>query len=174
MIGSGRGVQFKEFTVRSRLQAPPAEVWQGVGRMAGVNWELWPLVRMTHPPALDRFDPATFPIGRRAFRSWLLLGGVLPVDYDDLTFASLEPGRGFLERSCLLSARLWEHERTLEVTPGGCYLTDRVRFVPRVLGTGAALGPIYRAAFRYRHSRLRRRFGGGAAQVDGDCATRPR
>ena len=52
--------------------------------------------------------------GQRLFRSWLLVGGLLPVDYDDVSFAEVEPGRRFLERSSLLSQSVWEHERTIE------------------------------------------------------------
>ena len=39
---------------------------------------------------------------------------MIPIDYDDLTLVALEPGRGFHERSRMLSMRVWEHERTLE------------------------------------------------------------
>ena len=36
-------------------------------------------------------------------RSWILLFGVMPVDYDDLGLERIEPGRGFLERSTMLT-----------------------------------------------------------------------
>jgi hypothetical protein len=49
--------------------------------------------------------------GTRAGRSWILLFGLIPVDYDDLGIAELEPGRRFLERSTMLSMGFWEHER---------------------------------------------------------------
>ena len=49
----------------------------------------------------------------------------MPFDYDELTLVRLDPGRGFLERSRMLSQRLWEHERTLEPSgEGGCLVTD--------------------------------------------------
>ena len=66
-------------------------------------------------------------LGERIFRSWVLLFGVLPIDYDDLTLIALEPGRGFHERSRMLSMRVWEHERTLEPDgEGGCRVRDRL------------------------------------------------
>jgi len=39
---------------------------------------------------------------------------VLRFDYDHLTIAKLNRGRGFDEESTMLSMRLWRHERTLE------------------------------------------------------------
>ena len=34
------------------------------------------------------------PLGRRWFRSWILLRGVLPFDYDELRIERLDPERG--------------------------------------------------------------------------------
>ncbi len=127
--------------------------------MAGVNDELWPIFRMTHPPGLDRL-PDDAPTGVRLFRSWVLLFGILPVDYDDLTLVRVEPGRGFLESSRLLTSRRWEHERTIEAASSGSVLTDRITFEPRVRAAGPALYRITRSLFVYRHRRLRKAFGG--------------
>lgn len=146
------------FEVASVVAASPETVWARVSTMAGVNAELMPLVRMTYPAHFARLDPALVPLGRRAFRSWLLLFGVLPVDYDDLCLVRVDPGRGFLESSTMLSQRRWVHERTLEPVPGGCLVTDRVRFEPRVRLAGPVFRPIFRLAFRWRHYRLRRAF----------------
>jgi ligand-binding SRPBCC domain-containing protein len=149
----------RSFEVSSRLSAPAAEVWAHATSMTGVNRELFPLVRMTHPRGLESLGDAELQLGRRAFRSWILLAGFLPIDYDDLTFVELGPGR-FLERSPMLTQREWQHERCVDTVSGGCVLTDRLRFVPRI----AALGPVFlltfRLAFRLRHWNLRRRFGG--------------
>ena len=103
-----------EFTARSRIDAPAERVWARVSTMAGVNDELAPLVRMTHPPGVDRLDAELGELGRPVFRSWVLLLGVLPVDFDDVTIVRLDPGAGFLERSRLGTQRVWEHERRLE------------------------------------------------------------
>ena len=77
------------------------------------------------PPGLNRL-PDDAPTGVRLFRSWVLLFGILPVDYDDLTLVRVEPGRGFLESSRLLTSRRWDHERTLEAASPGSVLTDRI------------------------------------------------
>jgi hypothetical protein len=99
---------------------------------------------------LDDVEPG------RIGRSWLLLFGFIPFDYDDLGIVRVEPGRGFLERSSMLSMRLWEHERTLEsLDEERCRLTDRVAWEPRLPLPGAALRPLVGFVFRHRHRRLR-------------------
>jgi ligand-binding SRPBCC domain-containing protein len=167
-----------ELTISSELAAPANELWQHAVSPQGVNRELRPLVRMTFPSGVEDLAAASGVLaaagmagdatgeasvagvasvtGRRLFRSWILLGGVLPVDYDDVTFVELEPGRRFLERSPMFSQRLWQHERTVEATATGCRVTDRVRFAPKLAVLGAVYAAIFRAAFRLRHRNLRR------------------
>ncbi len=156
-----------EFVVSSHLSAAPERVWRHAVSPAGVNRELRPLLRMTFPPDMADLTTGWKP-GRRRFRSWLLLGGVLPVEYDELAFAEVEPGRRFLERSTLLSQRLWEHERTVEPTARGCRITDRVRFEPRIAWLAPLHAPVFRAVFRWRHRNLRRLFGGAEAAPGAD------
>jgi hypothetical protein len=151
-----------EIRVGSELGAGTAVVWARVTDPAGINDELRPLLRMTVPRGapdfgLERLEPG--PIGR----SWVLLFGLVPFDYDEITLVRVESERGFLERSTMLSQRLWEHERTLEPAgEGGCRVTDRVAWEPRLPLPGALLRPLVLAVFRHRHRRLRRRFGGAA------------
>jgi hypothetical protein len=153
-----------EISERSRLNADAGEVWERIASLEGINYELRPLLRMTAPAELTSLDPGEIPVGTCIGRSWILLFGVLPFDYDDLTLVRLEPGRGFLERSRMLTQRLWEHERTLEPhPPGTCTLTDRVRFEPRLGLPGRPVAPVVQAIFRHRHRRLRRFFGGEPA-----------
>jgi hypothetical protein len=145
-----------EIAVSSELAADAAALWERIIDPAGINDELRPLMRMTVPAGARDFgldDPEPGHIGR----SWLLLFGFLPFDYDDLTIVRLEHGRGFLERSSMLSMRLWEHERTL--TPlgkGRCRITDRVAWQPRPPLPGVWLRPLVHAIFNHRHRRLRR------------------
>jgi hypothetical protein len=151
------------FSLSSALAATPAAVWAGANTIEGVNAEFWPFLRMTCPVPGAALDPAVVPLGRRLFRSWLLLFGVLPFDWDDLRLLRIEPEQGFLEESSMLSQRLWRHERTLEPTADGrgCVVTDRVEFVPRA--ALRPLGPLIlrlcRGVFRWRHRRLRQRHG---------------
>jgi ligand-binding SRPBCC domain-containing protein len=148
-----------ELTTTSTLAAPPAAVWQRIASMEGINHELGPWLRMTSPRGTE-LSVDQVPLGRRWFRSWVLLGGVIPFDYDDLCVERLEPGRGFLERSSMLSAGVWEHERTLEpLAGGGTRLTDRVAFEPRVAVIRRLHRAVIAATFRHRHRRLRAWFG---------------
>jgi ligand-binding SRPBCC domain-containing protein len=149
------------FTVASLLTAPPGKVWDRVSTFSGVNAELAPWFRMTGPKGFDRMEPQHITLGKPVFRGWLLLFGVLPIDFDDLTFVRFEPGKGFLERSRMSSMKLWEHERTLESHPEGTLLTDRVLFEPRLPMPGQR--GMFQGLFRHRHERLRRHFGGRPA-----------
>ena len=158
-----------EISVRSRLSAPAAAVWARVITPAGINDEMRPLLRMTVPAGLGDFGIESVEPGTRVGRSWILLFGLIPFDYDDLLLERVEPGRGFLERSTMLSQRLWEHERSLEpLGESACLLTDRVAWEPRPPLPGALLAPLIAAFFRHRHSRLRRRFGGAPAAAPGE------
>lgn len=149
------------FEVSSELDAPAAAVWAHATSLRGVNLELFPLFRMTGPAAGANTDLSAVPLGERLFRSWILLFGIVPVDYDDLTIVELEPGRRFLERSAMLTQRVWSHERTIELGgERGCTLTDRIAFAPRVPALGSLQQRIFRLVFAYRHRRLVGFFGG--------------
>jgi hypothetical protein len=149
-----------EIEVSSELGAGAEAVWARAIDPDGINYELRPLMRMTVPRGAEDFGldaPEPGHIGR----SWILLFGFLPFDYDDLNLVRVEPGRGFLERSSMLSMRLWEHERTLEpLGENRCQVTDRLAWEPRLPLPGAWLRPLISLVFRHRHKRLRLAFGG--------------
>ena len=108
-----------------RSAPPAAEVWARAATIAGVNAELAPFARMTTGEGDD-------PEGALG-RSWILLAGVLPVDYDDLRLEAVEAGRGFRERSVLGSCSAWHHDRTLHpLAGGGTRVVDDVAFTPRL------------------------------------------
>jgi ligand-binding SRPBCC domain-containing protein len=151
-----------EILVTSRLNAPASAVWERVITPDGINDEMRPYLRMTLPAGIDQIDPESVEIGVPVGRSWILLFGLIPFDYDEVCLVRLEPGRGFLERSKMLSQRVWEHERTIEPTASGCTVTDRVSWQPRLGLPGAPLRPAIGWFFRHRHARLRRHFGGVA------------
>jgi ligand-binding SRPBCC domain-containing protein len=150
------------FTVSSVVSAPPARVWDRVASFEGVNDELMPIVRMTCPAEHRRIDPATVPLGRPWFRSWLLLFGVLPIDWDHLKLVAIDPPHGFHEDSTMLSQRRWVHRRTLEPADGGTRVTDRIEFEPRVPLVGGALRALFAIVFRHRPARLAAHFRKGA------------
>jgi ligand-binding SRPBCC domain-containing protein len=150
--------------VRSRLGAPPAQVWERVITPEGINSELMPICRMTMPRGLQTLEPSEIELGKPLGRSWILLFGFLPIDYDEINLIRLEPEKGFLERSKMLSQSVWEHERTIEPDgENGSLISDRVRFEPRLGALARPLLPVFRTVFRHRHRRLRKHFGGTRA-----------
>lgn len=152
-----------EISVSSRLDASAEAVWARAIDPAGINYELRPLMRMTVPEGAEDFGLDELEPGHIG-RSWIFLFGLVPFDYDDLNIVRVEPGRSFLERSSMLSMRLWEHERT--VTPlgeGRCQVEDRLAWELRLPLPGAWLRPLIRFVFDHRHRRLQRFFGAAAA-----------
>ncbi len=143
----------------SLVAAPRERVWERVTTPEGVNAELMPIVRMALPPGIERLDVESVPVGTPIGRCRLLLFGLIPFDWDDLTLERLEAPAGFHEVSSMASMRIWEHERTLEPVEGGCRVTDRVGFLPRVPFPAVWVRPLFRTVFRHRHRRLRAHFG---------------
>lgn len=144
------------------LAAPPEAVWERAVAEEGINDELSPILRMTTPRGLRGKTVDTVEIGVPLGRSWILLGGLVPVDYDDLCLVELEPGRRFLERSRTLSFSVWQHERVIErAAEGGCRVTDRLGFelkrpVAAIPGSARLATAIVGWLFRHRHRRLAR------------------
>ena len=99
--------------VRSSIVGAPREhVWARAVTAAGVAHEFGPLLTMRFPAALRGRSIADVPLGQPLGRAWILLGGLLPVEFDDLVIAELEAPRYFRERSSLGSCRVWEHLRS--------------------------------------------------------------
>jgi hypothetical protein len=147
------------FRIASSLPAGPAAVWERATSAEGINAELGPVLRMTVPRGLDSLDLQNLQPGRLG-RSWILLFGIVPFDYDDIGLAWIEAERGFLERSTMLSQRFWEHERTLQVDGESTVIEDRLAWEARVPVPGRLLRPLVAAIFRHRHRQLQRHFGG--------------
>jgi ligand-binding SRPBCC domain-containing protein len=147
------------FELATHLAAPADAVWQHVTSVEGVNGELMPLMRMTVPRALRDATLDDLPLGQRAGRSWILLFGVIPVDYDDLAIAERGPGHRFLEQSTMLTQSRWWHERSVEAAADGCRISDHLTWQGRARPFGAMYRIVIPIVFRHRHRRLRKRFG---------------
>jgi ligand-binding SRPBCC domain-containing protein len=146
----------------SVVEQSASEVWQRAATEQGINGELAPILRMTMPRGLRGKTIDTVEVGVPLGRSWILLGGVLPVDYDDLCLVELEPGRRFLERSRTLSFSVWQHERTIEAEgEERCRVTDRLGFelkrqIAWLPGVARLATATVGFLFRHRHRRLAR------------------
>jgi ligand-binding SRPBCC domain-containing protein len=149
-----------EISITSRVDATPERLWERITTPEGINHEMRPWMRMTLPRGVSELSVDQVELGKPIGRCWILLFGVLPIDFDEVNLVRLEPGRGFLERSRMLSQRSWEHERTIEPDGEGSLVTDRVRWQPRLGLPARALRPMFRAFFRHRHRRLQDHFAG--------------
>ena len=149
----------RSFEIASDLAAAPETVWQRVVTPAGINDELLPLMRMTMPRHLRGATIDQLPLGQRIGRCWMLLFGLVPVDYDDLGLTEVEPGRRFLEQSTMLTQSRWQHERNVEPRDGGCRVTDRLEWDGRANAFEMIYGLAVPILFRHRHRRLCKRFG---------------
>lgn len=146
------------FEVSSTLAIPASRFWEHA-TVADVNAELAPWVRMTVPSRWRAVPLREWPAGQTLFRSWILLFGVLPVDLHSFFLESIDPARGFEERSSSLTNKRWEHSREVRQQGTGCVVSDRVRFESRLPLLGLVLLPVYRAIFRSRHRFLGRKYG---------------
>ncbi|MBH0118496.1 hypothetical protein I0Q12_02650 [Rhodococcus sp. CX] len=146
--------------------AEPTDVWTRITDPAGINDELSPLLAMRMPRRMRGTTVDRVPVGEPLGKAPLLLFGVLPVDYDALTIAELEPGRRFHEKSTMLTMHRWEHERTLTAAgPGRTRVHDRLTMELRAplarLPYGHELARrIVTGLFEHRHRRLARHFAG--------------
>jgi ligand-binding SRPBCC domain-containing protein len=146
----------------SLLSRPAGQVWQRAVSEEGINDELSPILRMTMPPGLRGKTIDDVEVGVPLGRSWILLGRLVPVDYDDLCLAELEPGRRFLERSKTATFDPWQHERIVEPDgEGSCQVTDRLTFELKpwmawIPGSARLATAVVRFLFRHRHRRLAR------------------
>ena len=145
-------------TFESTLAASPGVVWDWITSFDGISREMMPLLRMSAPAGVRDIASVPFTPGVPMFRSWIRLGGVLPIDFSDLTLVSLTPGEGFVEQSHMGSMRSWRHERRITPLASGCRLIDVLTFEPRFGGRLAVA--IVRRFFTHRHDMLRKHLGG--------------
>lgn len=144
----------------SRLRATPEEVWAWITSVKGISAEMWPFFRMTVPAHIQSLTDLEITPGVRMFRSHVLLLGVLPVDYSDMTLLEITPGQGFVEKSPMASMHSWRHERRILPTTveGTVKLVDELTFQPRL--ASRLVGGFVQRFFRHRHQVLKKNLGG--------------
>lgn len=144
-------------TFSTRLAAAPNEVWEWITSFSGISREMAPYMTMTFPEGLVGLNSIAIVPGRKLFRSWLKLFGVIPFDYSDMTLVSIDEGEGFVEESPMGSMRQWRHERRITPSGSGSILTDKLTFEPRLFG--GLSRAIVNFFFRHRHRKLQRHLG---------------
>lgn len=148
----------RKFSIRSELAVHAPELWQHAVNPLDLNAEFRPLLSMSFPYGVEDITAGWEP-GRFQYRSIIKLGGLVPVEYDDLCFEEVEEGRYFLERSSMFCQSSWVHRREITPLPGGASLTDSVEFSSRVPLLEPLFEHIFRWVFRFRHHNLQRIYG---------------
>lgn len=141
----------------SELSVTPERAWDWATSVKGIRTELRPIADMTAPGGVERLSEVNVELGKPLGRSWVLLFRFIPIDVSDITLVELEPGHRFLERSPMLSMRLWQHERIITPTASGSRLVDNLTFEPRLFGS--LVRRLVQAFFDNRHRVLRRELG---------------
>lgn len=154
---SGQEPTFRKTSV---VNAPSDKVWAFVTSQEGINHEMGPYMKMTMPKAFRGKSIADVDPGTHVGKSFLLLFGLVPFGFDDITVAQIEPGRMFREESAMTGMRTWIHHRTLEPKGDTTVVTDAVTLAPHlpVPGLARLLGSVLSAFFAHRHRRLQGHF----------------
>ena len=152
------GDMSREFSISSELAVAPATLWDHAVNPLDVNAEFRPLLSMSFPSNLEDITAGWEP-GRTRLRSFIRLGGVVPVEYDDLSFEEVVPGRYFLERSSMFTQSIWEHRREIASLRDGARLTDTICFTSRLEPLEPLFAVVFRWVFRWRHYNLQRIYG---------------
>tara|TARA_R110002072_G_scaffold77138_1_gene180281 strand:- start:8375 stop:8890 length:516 start_codon:yes stop_codon:yes gene_type:complete len=147
-----------EFERSSELNASPSLLWDAAVTPANINREFRPVLRMTFPNDTRRITEPLV-LNQTIFRSWLLLFGVLPIEYDDLAFSEIVEGQMFHEKSSMFFVRTWEHIRCITPVECGSRLTDTIRFEPKVRVLGPAQMQLFKLVFKLRHTNLVKTYG---------------
>ncbi|MCB0932523.1 MAG: hypothetical protein KDB71_11560 [Mycobacterium sp.] len=145
----------------SEIAVPPEEVWARVITPQGINDEMGPYLAMTMPRTFRGRTIADVTPGTHIGKSLLLLFGFIPVGYDDITIARIEPGRMFREESVMTGMQMWVHQRTLQTRGDITVVTDEITLAPKaplrlIPGSATLIRAVVSAFFSHRHRRLRR------------------
>lgn len=148
------------FCKTSEVFAPVGTVWERIINQEGINHEMGPYLKMTMPKSFRGKSIGDVSAGTHIGKSLLLLFGVIPFGYDDITIAQIDPGRMFLEESVMTGMRTWIHHRALEPVGDTTIVTDAITLAPQlpIPGLARLLGTVVAAFFEHRHRRLQAYF----------------
>jgi hypothetical protein len=97
----------REFNIKSDLAIEPSVFWSTTS-MRSVNWELWPIVRMTSPKEWQNRPIDSWEGGVELFKSWILLFGLIPIDRHSFRLRNTPKGFRFNECSSSLDEQRME------------------------------------------------------------------
>lgn len=134
----------------TEVSAPPEACWRWITSLEGMRREMTPYLRMTAPSHVHDIASLDVTLGKPLFRSWILLFGIVPIDYSCLTLVELRPGEGFVEQSPMGSMKTWRHERGITAVGSGAQIRDRLTFEPRF--ASSLVRAVVKAFLRHRHA----------------------
>ncbi len=102
----------RKFKIKSDLAIEPSVFWSKTS-MRSVNWELWPIVRMTSPKEWENRPIDSWEGDVELFKSWILLFGLIPVDRHSFRLRNTPEGFVFNECSKSWVNKEWNHHRTI-------------------------------------------------------------
>jgi len=155
----------------STLPASRERVWEWITSVRGILAEMSPVLRMTVPGHIRSIADVPVRAGAPLFRSYILLFGVLPIDYSDLTLLEIAAGEGFVEQSPMGSMKLWRHERRIlpsQTDRSAVILVDQLTFEPRF--ASSLVRWFIGRFFEHRHRVLRAHFGADVQRASGSSA----
>ena len=151
----------------STLAGPAEDVWAEVTTPSGINRELRPWLRMTVPRRLRTLSLQDVELGERLCRSWVLLLGLVPFEYDDLVLVERGP-RLAVPRALLdpcdadVAARAGRRTVGFRLHTDGPGVLALRPGLGRLPGLAATYERVVRAIFAHRHRRLQARYGASA------------
>jgi hypothetical protein len=147
-------------TIRSHVRASRDDVWEHATSIHGINAELGPWIRISHPAGQPRLIDEQTTSDRSAINVTILLGGIIPVDRMGLHIERWTPGSSLREHNASILHKRWIFDRSLQDTAdGSCEIVDRLVYEPRLPGIGYFTLPLVARIIQSRHRTLRKLFG---------------
>ena len=140
----------------SELKESPDNMWKWITSAEGINHELFPMLHMSSLSNFSTKNLDTIQLGVPITKSWLLLFGLLPIGFSELTLVELDIGVRFIEQSKMSFMRSWRHERIIIPHGAGTIIRDVLTYEPIMLNKSSTF--FIKLLFHNRHRKLRNRF----------------
>ena len=140
----------------SELKENPDNMWKWITSAEGINHELFPMLHISSLSNFNTNNLDTIQLGVPITKSWLLLFGLLPIGFSELTLVELHIGERFIEQSTMSFMKSWRHERIITPHGAGTIICDVLSYEPIILNKLCTF--FIKLLFRNRHKKLRNRF----------------
>ena len=148
-----------KLSFKSEIKVEKEDLVKHSFSMEGVNFELFPWIRLTYPKGSYLFKKNIKPPGQFLFRSLTLFLGIVPIDLHSFYFYSLDFDGHFVEMSNSLVFKQWNHTRIISSIDGGSLLEDYLEFSPRLVLFRKLVKFLINRVFLHRHNKIKKKFG---------------